>query len=386
MQLPDIQLSLRPGVAEFGWGHPDAALLPAAGLARAAAHALDAHGRDALAYGAEQGPGRLVAQIQARLGRAEGQAPPAAQLMVTGGISQALAMLCTQLSRPGDVALVEAPSYHLAQRILRDDHGLRLVGVPADAQGLHVDAAEALLALLRGRGERVAFLYTVASFSNPSGATLSPERRAGLAALARREGLTVIEDAAYADLWYDAPPPPPVASYASGAPVVRLGSFAKSLAPGLRLGWMQAAPELVARCVGSGQVDSGGGLNHFTGHVVAAFAELGLLDAHIEGLRAAYRARRDTLLAALARHLPGGCTWSLALGGFFVWVRLPAQLDAAALLPAAEAAGVSYLPGARFYPEGGGQNYLRLSFSLLPPDQLDEGARRLGGVLRGALR
>jgi DNA-binding transcriptional MocR family regulator len=385
MELPDTQQILRPGVAEFGWGHPDAALLPLADLARAAAHALSSHGADALAYGAAQGPGRLIDQIRARLARAEGQAPPPEQIMVTGGISQGLDMLCAQLSRPGDVALVEAPSYHLAQRIFRD-HGLRLVGVPGDALGLHVDAAEALLGLLRGRGERVAFLYTVASFNNPSGATLSPDRRAALAALSQREQLPVLEDAAYADLWYDAPPPPPIASYAPDAPVVRLGSFAKSLAPGLRLGWMQASPELVGRCVASGLLDSGGGVNHFGAHVVAAYAELGLLDAHIERLRTAYAARRDILLAALSRHLPRGCTWSLALGGFFVWVRLPPDLDAAALLPAAEAAGVSYLPGARFYPEGGGQHYLRLSFSLLPPDQLAEGAHRLGALLQKAAR
>jgi len=385
MQLPDLQLSLRQGMIEFGWGHPDPALLPAEGLARAAAHALSAHGADPLGYGAEQGPGRLVVQIQARLARAGGAPPPAERLMITGGASQALDMVCAQLSRPGDVALVEAPSYHLAQRIFRD-RGLRLVGVPADAQGLHVDAADALLATLRERGERVAFLYTVATFNNPSGTTLSAERRGGLAALAGRTGLPVVEDEAYGELWYDVPPPPPVASFAPDAPVVRLGSFAKCLAPGLRLGWMQADADLVARCVGSGVLDSGGGLNHFTAHVVAAFAELGLLDPHIEGLRSAFAARRDTLLAALARHLPADCTWNPALGGFFVWVRLPAPLDAAALLPAAEAAGVSYLPGARFFPDGGGASFLRLSFSLLPPDQLDEGARRLGRVVRAALR
>lgn len=385
MQLPDIQLSLRPGIVEFGWGHPDAALLPVADLSRAAAHALATHGTDPLAYGAAQGPARLITQLQAHLARSDGQAPPAEQLMITGGISQALDLLCAQLSRPGDVALVEAPSYHLAQRIF-NDHGLRMVGVPADGQGLHVEAAEALLTMLRRRGERVAFLYTVATFNNPSGASLSPERRYTLAALARREGLTVIEDEAYGELWYDGPPPPPVASFAPGGPVVRLGSFAKCLAPGLRLGWMQAAPALIERCMASGLLDSGGGVNHFTAHVVAAYLELGLLDAHIEGLRVAYRARRDALLAALARHLPAGCTWNPALGGFFVWVRLPAELDATAMLLDAEEAGVSYLPGARFYPESGGQNYLRLSFSLLPLDQLDEGARRLGAVIRASLR
>lgn len=381
--LPNLQLSLRPGIAEFGWGHPDSALLPVAELARAAADALERHGTAALAYGTEQGPGRLIEQLRARLTRS-GATPPAEELMITGGISQALDMLCGQLSKPGDVALVEAPTYHLAQRIFRD-RGLRLVGVPGDSHGLHVEAAEALATMLRARGERVAFLYTVPTFGNPTGVTLPPERRQALAELARRANLPVLEDDAYGELWFDLPPPPAVASYDPGGPVVRLGSFAKVLAPGLRLGWIQAAPELVRGCCLSGLLDSGGGVNHFTAHVVASFMEHGALDTHLERLRAAYGQRRDTLLAALARYLPAGCTWNPALGGFFVWVRLPPQLDSAAILPAAEAAGVSYLSGERFFPEGGGRHYLRLSFSLLPPAEIEAGARALGATLRAAL-
>jgi DNA-binding transcriptional MocR family regulator len=245
-----------------------------------------------------------------------------------------------------------------------------------------VDAAEAMLHMLQNSGERVAFLYTVATFGNPSGATLPADRRYALAALARREGLMVIEDDAYGELWYDTPPPPPIFNLAPAGPVVRVGSYAKVLAPGLRLGWMLASPDLVRRCAGCGLLDSGGGVNHFTAHVVASFIELGLLDPHVERLRASLRERRNILLAALARHLPSGCTWNPTLGGFFVWVRLPAGADSAAILPAAEAAGVSYLPGERFYAEGGGQHYLRLSFSLLAPEQLAEGAARLGKVLR----
>ncbi|GAB4445911.1 MAG: PLP-dependent aminotransferase family protein [Chloroflexi bacterium OHK40] len=379
----DTQLVLRPGIIEFGWGHPHPSALPTAAVAAAAASALTNHGADALAYGPEQGPGRLLAQIRARLGRIEGMPPPLAQLMVTGGTSQALDMLCGQLSQPGDVALVEAPTYHLALRIFRD-RGLRLVAIPGNGQGLRVDAAEAVLRMLRARGERVAFLYLVPSFGNPSGATLAADRRSALVALAQREGLTVLEDDAYGELWYDAPPPPSLYHLAPGGPVVRLGSYAKVLAPGLRLGWMLAAPELVARCTGSGLLDSGGGVNHFTAMVVASLIEQGGLDAHLEALRAGLRARRDALLAALARYLPNTCTWNPVLGGYFVWVRLPQGFDAEALLPVAEQAGVAYLPGQRFFVGTGGQQYLRLSFSLLPIDQLEEGARRLGGLLKKA--
>ncbi|MCX7789383.1 MAG: PLP-dependent aminotransferase family protein [Chloroflexaceae bacterium] len=383
--LPEIQLHLRPGIIELGWGHLDPDLLPADLVAAAAGRALSEHGADALAYGAEQGPGRLITRVQARLERLEGVAPPADQVMITGGISQALAMLCTLLSRSGDVVLVEAPTYHLALRIFQD-HGLRLVSVPGDARGLHVEAAGALLQMLRAHNERVAFLYLTPTFSNPTGAILAPERRQALVELAAREGLTVIEDDAYAELWYEAPPPPPLYHLAPGGPIIRLGTFSKSLAPGLRLGWMLADPDLVRRCCRSGMLDSGGGVNHFTATIIATLLEQGRLDSHVARLREALRARRNALLAALALHLPTGCTWHPVLGGYFVWVRLPPALDTLAMLPLAETGGVAYLPGRRFYADSGGQNYLRLAFSLLAPAELEEGARRLGAVVRRALK
>jgi DNA-binding transcriptional MocR family regulator len=165
--------------------------------------------------------------------------------------------------------------------------------------------------------------------------------------------------------------------------VIRLGSFSKLLAPGLRLGWLTASPELVRRCAGSGMLDSGGGVNHFTAHVVAAYLDLGLLDGHVERLQTAYRRRRDALFNALARHLPAGCRWIAPGGGFFLWLQLPEGCDSAALLPAAERAGISYVPGPRFFAAGGGEQYLRLAFSLLPMEELAEGARRLGELLRG---
>ncbi|MEI6777385.1 MAG: PLP-dependent aminotransferase family protein [Chloroflexales bacterium] len=379
--LPDIQLIQRPGIAEFGWGHPDPALLPAEALGQAAALALTRDWRSALVYGAHQGPGSLIELMRRRLGRLEGNTPAAEQMMITGGISQALDMVCAQISRPGDVALVEAPSYHLALRIFRE-RGLRVVAVPGDSQGIHVDAAEAMLHMLQNSGERVAFLYTVATFGNPTGSTLAADRRYALAAMARREGVMIIEDDAYGELWYDTPPPPPIFNLTPAGPIVRLGSFSKLLAPGLRLGWMLASPDIVRRCANSGVLDSGGGINHFTAHVVAAFIELGLLDPHIERLRVSLRERRDAMLSALARYLPSGCTWNPALGGFFVWIRLPTGIDSAAILPLAESTGVSYLPGDRFFAEGGGHHYLRLSFSLLPPEQITEGVIRLGKVLR----
>ncbi|MFV9503817.1 MAG: PLP-dependent aminotransferase family protein [Oscillochloridaceae bacterium umkhey_bin13] len=380
-QLPNQQLFVRPGISELGWGHPDPALLPVAAIQAAAQTALVDYGQLALAYGAEQGPGRLIAALQERMFRLEGTAPPATSLMISGGISHALDMLCAHLSQPGDVVLVEAPTYHLALRIFRD-RGLQFVAVPGDAEGMQVEAAAAQLTALHATGRRVAFIYVVSSFGNPSGAVLSATRRAALGALAQAAQIPVIEDEAYAELWYNAPPPPAIGRFRPGAPVIRVGSFAKILAPGLRLGWIQADPALIQRCTAAGVLDSGGGVNHLTTHLLASLIEQGALDQHVAQVRAAWQTRRDALLDGLASALPSSCHWHTPQGGYFVWVRLPPGTNTTALLPHAEAAGVSYLPGERFFAAGGGQAWLRLSFSLLPADALRNAAQRLGQVVQ----
>jgi 2-aminoadipate transaminase len=380
MSLPDIQLFLRPGIVEYGWGHPDLDLLPAADLLHAAEVALQHRGRHALSYGAEQGPGRLIEALQGWLARQEGASPPVQQLFITGGVSQALDLMCTLFTRPGEIVLVESPVYHLALRIFRD-HGLELAPVAADEEGLRIDVLAAVLESLRLRGRSPRFLYTVPTFNNPTGMTMPPERRHALVELARQSEFLVLEDDVYHALWFDAPPPPSLYTLAPAGPIVRLGSFSKVLAPGLRLGWLSASPDIVQTCVRSGLLDSGGGVSHFAAHVVAEFIELGLLDEHVERLRRAYARRRDCLLEALVRLLPSTCSWRAPGGGFFVWLCLPEDCDSEGLLPRSEAAGVSYVPGSRFSAGGGGERCARLAFSLVSLQQLEEGIRRLAGVL-----
>ena len=381
--LPDAQHFMRLGIIEFPWGHPDLALFPTEELARAATFALSRDDRAELCYGAVQGPGSLIRQLCGWLGQREGRAIPQERMFIASGLSQGLDLLCTLYTRPGDAILVDSPTYHLALRVLRD-HALDLIPIAGDAYGLRPDALTDALARLRREHRSARFLYLVPNFGNPTGATIPLARREAIAALAQEAGLTILEDDVYRHLWFDAPPPPPLSDL-SPDHVIRLGSFSKLLAPGLRVGWLIAPPDVVRRCADSGLLDSGGGSSHFAAHVVAAYMELGLFDAHVEKLRAAYRARRDLFCAALAHHLPDGCQWQAPGGGFFVWVRLPEGVDAEALLPQAEAAGVSYVPGVRFCADGGNRSHIRLAFTLLSPEELKEGARRLGTVLRQRL-
>lgn len=383
--LRNIQLVRRPGIIELGWGHPDASLLPVSDMRGAAAAALDRFGADALAYGADRGAGALLAWLCERIARTEGREVSSDAIVLTGGASQGLDLLCTLCTRPGDVALVEAPTYHLALKIMRD-YALQVVPIACDSQGMRPDALAETLAEVQRKGHDPRLLYTIPTFHNPTGVCLHAERRVAITQLAAAAGVLIVEDDVYRELAYDGPAPPSLWSIAAPGSVARLGSFAKSLAPGLRLGWITADAGLVTRIVHSGLIDSGGGLNHFTAMVVAAFCADGFFESHVAVLRAAYRVRRDALMQALTCSLPAGCTMTPPAGGYFVWVQLPAGLDATTLLPQAEAAGVAYLPGARFFVDGSGSTMLRLAFSLYAPEELAEGARRLSQVLQATLR
>jgi len=238
---------------------------------------------------------------------------------VSAGASQALELVCAVLVTRDDTVLVDAPTYHLALRIL-GDHAGSVVPVP------DLDQLDAAVAELRAAGRRVPLLYLVPTYGNPTGASL--RGRAELVAAARRLGLTIVEDDTYRELSFTGEPP--VALYdlaGSAGPVVRIGSFAKSVAPGLRLGWVNAPPALITQLVERGYVFSGGGVNHATALAMAEFGASGAYDAHLARVRTAYAAQRDALVSALRADAPG-LTFEVPGGGWFVWVRLPAGRDA----------------------------------------------------------
>ena len=382
---PMTQYQETPGVIDLGWGHPDPALLPLDELRAAAGRAIERYGTDILEYGTTAGSPPLIDFICERLGVTDARAPSTSQVVITSGASQGLDLAATLLLAPGDVALLDVPTYHLAIRIL-GDHPARIEAVPSDEDGIIPAELAHTLERVRGGGERPRLLYTIPTFHNPSGRNVSVERRLKLLEVAAEADLLIAEDDTYRELSYDGPPPPSLWALDSAGVVVRIGSFAKSVAPGLRVGYVTASAEIIDRMANGGLLDSGGGMNHFAATVLAEYAAAGDYVRQVERFRTAYRGQRDALLAGLAANLPETASWSRPSGGFFVWVQLPAGMRADTLIPEAAARGLAFLPAHRFFlDDAGAPGAIRLAFSMYPPETLEEATRRLGDAIRATL-
>ncbi|MEE4263921.1 MAG: PLP-dependent aminotransferase family protein [Desulfobacteraceae bacterium] len=374
------QLNLPPGMIDFGVGQPSPSLLPLKLLRKAAAHRLSGNDADFLAYGAEQGNGFFRTALAGFLSEHYRFPVEADQLFVTAGASGGLDLLCTLFAGPGDTIFVEEPSYFLALRIFAD-HQLKIISLPMDADGLIVDALEEKL-----NRHKPVFLYTIPTFHNPSSVSLGTARRAQLVELSRKYNFLIIADEVYHLLNYGpGPPPPPLAGFVDSDTVFSLGSFSKILAPGLRLGWIQAGPRLLKRIIGCGLLDSGGGLNPFASALVCSAIEMGLQQAQLASLINTYTERNAALSHALKKYLPDTVRLIEPDGGFFAWLAFPQGVDTQQMLPAARHKKVGYLPGVKFSSAGKLKNCARLSFSYFDVPELEEGARRLGEVVEAYL-
>ncbi|MFO8064761.1 MAG: PLP-dependent aminotransferase family protein [Spirochaetia bacterium] len=367
------QTTVSNDLIDLGVGHPGLPLLPLELIHVSAQRQFDRSDSRILQYGYEQGTRTFREALAGFLERATGTTVDARQLFVSGGVSQALDLLCSLFTQPGDLVLVEEPTYFLALRIF-EDHGLRVKSVAIDEEGLDPRELETAIS-----EEIPAFIYTIPVHQNPSGATLSEARRTRLVDLAQRAGFFVVADEVYQLLTYDGSPPQPFAEFVEGGHVCALGSFSKILAPGLRMGWINAGEEIIKRIVESGFLDSGGGLAPFTSALLTDAVENGELESHIERLRQAYRARRDAALSVLqsAEAERKQLRASAPKGGYFVWAELTDGRSAQELLGAAQKAGVGFVPGPRFSPTGRLSHCFRISFSYYDPEHVAEGARRL---------
>jgi 2-aminoadipate transaminase len=342
-------------------------------MVKATARVLSHSPREALQYAASEGFAPLREWVATQL-KAQGLAADASRVLITTGSQQGLDLVGKVLIDPGSTVAVESPTYLGALQAFSPFEP-EFVAVDCDDEGPLPEA------LTRASGAR--FLYLLPNFQNPSGRCIGAARRDALAARAREIGLPIVEDNPYGDLWFDLPPPAPLAARL-GEDAVYLGSFSKVLAPGLRLGYVLAPPALFPKMLQAKQaadLHSPG----FNQRVVYEVIKDGFLETHVPTIRSRYRAQRDAMRLALERYMPAGCRWTAPVGGMFFWIELPGAIDATALLPQAVEAGVAYVPGATFFAGTQRESTLRLSFVTVGAEGIDRGVKALAQVLRAAL-
>ena len=369
--------SLSPLPYDLNAGVPDRASLPWRELAEAARRALEASAGDALTYGGAAGHEPLRAWIAARQAAETGLDVTSAQVTLTSGSAHAIDTIAATFVGAGDLVVTGAPTYPGAVRAFRA-RGATIVDVPQDDDGLRTDVLEEQLHSQREAGRRVKLIYVVATYDNPSGATLPLGRRQHLAALAREYGTLIVEDDAYAGIDLDGPPPTSLFEVAGGQGILRVGTFSKTIASGLRVGWVVAEPRIVER-LNFMRFDNGA--SPFVQHTVLAYLEGGTHDRHVARLREIYRERRDASAAALVEHCEPYVTFRSPAGGFFHWLRLRPGLDARAVFEAGKRHGVAVTPGPAYYPNGGGHDRVRLVYSALAPAELREAVECFGRAL-----
>jgi GntR family transcriptional regulator/MocR family aminotransferase len=294
--------------------------------------------------------------------------------LVTSGSQQALALVARLLLRPGDVVLVENPTYTGAIDLFRS-MDVRLLGVPVDEQGMQVEQVEEGL-----RASRPRLIYTIPTFQNPTGVCMSGRRRRQLIALSDRYNVPILEDDFVGDLRYEGPAQPALKALAPSGRVIYVSTFSKMLVPGLRLGFLVAEGPVYEGLLACKRV-SDLATSSLAQRALEAYITVGRYQAHLRRACRVYRRRRDAMLAALDHHMPVGTRWQTPQGGLFMWLQLPAGLSVSQLYPLAEEEGVTFAPGPLFSPCECAQDCLRLNFVMHPPDVTEEGVRRLGRAL-----
>jgi len=371
-----LKVAERPDILSFAGGLPAPELFPVAAIADAHARVLRDEGGKALQYSTTEGFAPLRAWIASHL-RKRGIPARPEEILITSGSQQGIDLVSRVFLDPGDVVLVDNPTYLAAIQSFAA-YQVRLVSVPSDEHGMRVDDVADLIAAHQPK-----LIYVVSSFQNPRGTTMPQPRRAELAALAARHGVAIIEDDPYGELSFDGPPARPIAATGTGN-VLYLGTFSKTLAPGLRIGWLWGDAGIVRKatiCKQAADLHTATLAQRATATLLETFDYAG----HVARICEVYRERCQTMLGALAEHLPDGSRWVAPTGGMFVWLQLPAQLDAEALFPEAIARKVAFVPGAAFFVEHHRRDFVRLNFSNQPPLSIVEGMRRLGEVVTAAL-
>ncbi|HET9215287.1 MAG TPA: PLP-dependent aminotransferase family protein [Gaiellaceae bacterium] len=372
--LEILALAGAQDVISFAGGFPDPATFPGPALGDILHELAESGDASPFQYSPTHGLPGPRDYVARRLEAVDGRRPDERELMLTSGAVEALELVGKALLDAGDRVLVEGPTY-LGAIMAFQSFEAAVEAVPLDEDGLAVEELDRRLA----HGPPPKLLYTIPDFQNPAGVSLSAERRLVLVELARRHGLLVVEDVAYRELSFTDELPPSLWSLAPDV-VVQAGTFSKTFFPGVRLGWAAGPGELVSKLVWAKQNTDqcAGALGQ---RLLEEYGRRGLLDEQLDRARALYRARRDSMMGALERHVGGRAAWTRPEGGFFAWLELAEGADAVAVARRALEAGVAVVPGPPFFPAAGGERHLRLSFSRADEGQIEEGIGRLGGLL-----
>lgn len=370
-----LKLTEQPGIISLAGGLPSAKTFPIEAMREAADRVLREDGAAALQYAASEGHGPLREWVAAELS-GQGMRVSPGQVLITSGSQQGLDLVGKVLIDEGSRVLVESPTYLGALQAFAPMMP-QFQGLASDDEGLRADA-------LREHAAQARMLYLLPNFQNPTGRLMGAARRAQVTEALADTGVPLIEDNPYGDLWFDAPPPSPLSAQLPEQSIY-LGSFSKVLAPGLRLGYVVAPASVYPKLL---QAKQAADLHTptFNQRVVSEVLQNGFLQRHVPGIRALYKAQCAAMLAALDTHGQGlGLQWARPQGGMFVWLRLPAGMDAAALLPQAVARGVAYVPGAAFFADAAEANTLRLSFVTASAADIERGIAALAQTVKAAL-
>jgi 2-aminoadipate transaminase len=373
------QLLGRKDVISLAAGAPSAETFPLEELAEIAARVIRARGQFALQYGPSRGQNALVEAVAAMLQSRGIKTAKASEVVITSGSQQGLDLISRVLIDPGDVAMVELPSY-IGGIIALHNSRAEMIGVRQDESGIVTSDLREKIDRARAAGRRVKCVYTIPNFQNPSGVTLVAERRNEMVEIADEYDLLIIEDDAYFDLYFtDDVRLTPLAALRPER-VAYLGTFSKVLAPGLRSAYLRAPEEIASKVE---LAKEGGDLSSsvLDQAIVMEAIRSGLIEDRLPGLRKFYEVRCRAMLDALRAHAPVGARWNEPVGGFFILMELAREIDATKLLPDAIENGVAYVPGQPFFVDGSGANTLRLAYSKEPPDNIAEGIKRMCRVL-----
>ena len=384
-----LKVASRPDVISLAGGMPASELFPLKEVEEACVRVVRNLGPSALQYSITEGYIPLREFIVEKMSQ-YGIVASVDNVLITSGSQQALDLVGKVLLDPGDVIIVEAPTYVGAIQAFTA-YQASYASVPLDAQGMLVDLLEDKIIETHPK-----FIYVLPNFHNPGGVTLSEERRERLVSLARQYGVPVVEDDPYGELRFEGEHIPPIvvidnirngdraAGYFKGD-VIYMSSLSKTLAPGLRLGWIVAPVEVLKELA---QAKQGTDLHTGTFNQIVAHEVIrdGFLEKHVREIRETYRQRRDAMLAALERYCPDGVTWTRPEGGLFLWVKLPQGIDCEELMEEAIEQKVAFVPGTAFYADGRGRDALRLTFASCPTETIEEGIQRLAKVIGGRIR